>query len=146
MRQRKHNRLQQRIDPRGNRFWTYPNGFFTIKDTPLTCLVSDGGGWEHVSVSCPGFERLPTWEEMALVKDLFWEPDEAVMQLHPPQDNYIDNAPVLHLWKPIAQAIPLPPPTMVGFAGVSFEDLKAAAPARGKRNKQRHIRRKRKRR
>ena len=148
MRSRKHSRLQQWLypmDPERNR-WAYPNGMFIVKYTDLTCLASNGGGWEHVSVSCQEFERLPTWEEMALVKDLFWDPWEAVMQLHPPQQDYVDNAPVLHLWKPLGIEIPLPPPTMVGFPGVSFEDLEGAAPALGKRSKQRYIRRKRKRR
>lgn len=38
--------------------------------------------WEHVSVSTR--RRCPTWKEMCFIKDLFWEPEEAVMQLHPP--------------------------------------------------------------
>lgn len=69
--------------------------------------------WEHVSVSVKN--RCPNWIEMCFVKDLFWEPEEAVMQLHPPKSDYINNHPYcLHLWRPIAVEIPLPPSIAVG--------------------------------
>ena len=65
------------------------------------------GGWEHVSVSCSN--RCPNWPEMAFVKDLFWGPDECVVQYHPPEKDYVNNHPgVLHLWKaPVV--MPMPP-------------------------------------
>ena len=47
----------------------------------LMVISSDGLGWEHVSISLK--TRCPTWPEMCFVKDLFWEKNEAVMQLHP---------------------------------------------------------------
>lgn len=66
---------------------------------PLRIIASDGGGWDHVSVSTP--RRCPTWDEMAAVKDLFFAPEEAVMQLHPPKSDYINLHPYcLHLWRP----------------------------------------------
>lgn len=72
--------------------------------------------WEHVSISLP--RRCPTWAEMCRMKDLFWEPDEAVMQLHPPTDDYVNYHPFcLHLWRPgddAVGAIPLPPSILVG--------------------------------
>lgn len=69
--------------------------------------------WEHVSVSTPS--RIPSWAGMCFVKDLFWEPEEAVMQLHPPASQYVNNHPwTLHLWRPTDAVIPLPPPIMVG--------------------------------
>lgn len=72
-------------------------------------------GWEHVSVSLLGGHRLPTWDEMGYVKRLFWGPDEAVLQFHPPESAYVNNGEVLHLWrKPTAEA-ELPPPILVGF-------------------------------
>jgi hypothetical protein len=68
-------------------------------------------GWEHVSVSCA--KRTPTWDEMCFVKNLFWEPEEMVVQLHPPQSRWINQHPyVLHLWKS-PQTIELPPRGMV---------------------------------
>ena len=62
----------------------------------LMVVASVGGGWEHVSVSLP--ERCPTWEEMYFVKDLFWNEDEVVMQLHPAKAENINMHPYcLHI-------------------------------------------------
>ncbi len=83
---------------------------------------SDLPKWEHVSVSLPS--RCPTWLEMCLVKDLFWEPEECVMQLHPPRSQWVNNHPhCLHLWRPLEAQIPLPPAEMVGVAGVTLEQF-----------------------
>ncbi len=71
--------------------------------------------WNHVSVSLPG--RCPAWEEMCYVKDLFFDPEETVMQLHPPRSTWVSNHKYcLHLWEPVGEGvtIPLPPPRMVG--------------------------------
>lgn len=40
--------------------------------------LPESGGWEHVSISLQ--TRPPNWQEMAFVKDLFWEDDECVLQ------------------------------------------------------------------
>ena len=60
------------------------SGFFIVKkqNASLRIQASDGGGWDHVSVSLA--TRCPTWDEMCYVKSLFFMPHEAVMQLHPP--------------------------------------------------------------
>jgi hypothetical protein len=74
---------------------------------------SEGMGWEHVSVSLKN--RCPNWLEMSFVKDLFWEDEEAVMQLHPPKSDYVNcHQYCLHLWRPIDVEIPLPNSVMVG--------------------------------
>lgn len=85
----------------------------------LCIIISDGSDWpelfgltslpwEHISVSAQG--RCPTWEEMNWVKDLFWEPEECVLQFHPPRSVYVNRCPfALHLWKPVGVLIPLPP-------------------------------------
>ena|SRR5436190_18619915 len=97
------------------------NGSFMIpysaadpgKRETLRVIASDGKGWEHVSVSLPN--RCPTWEQMDFIKDLFWEPHECVMQLHPPRSNWVNLHPYcLHLWRPIGVEIPQPPRYMVG--------------------------------
>lgn len=68
----------------------------------LSIIASDGGGWDHVSVSLA--TRCPTWEEMCWVKRLFFEPDEVVMQLHPAETDYVNNHKFcLHLWRPQSQ-------------------------------------------
>ena len=70
-------------------------------------------GWEHVSVSVR--HRCPNWEEMTYVKQLFWNPEEAVMQLHPPESDYVNCHPhCLHMWRPLRAEIPLPPSGLVG--------------------------------
>lgn len=77
-------------------------------------IVSDGMGWEHVSVSRR--DRCLTWEEMCQVKAMFWDDDDCVLQFHPPKSEYVNNHPYcLHLWRPIGVAVPMPDSIMVGI-------------------------------
>lgn len=77
-----------------------------------TVVASDGLGWEHVSVSLPN--RCPNWEEMCIIKSLFWDPEEAVMQIHPKDSEYVNNHPYcLHLWRP-SWGVQTPPLELVG--------------------------------
>ena len=92
------------------------NGCFVIPYQPsakkLTVICSDGGGWDHVSVSLPS--RCPTWDEMNFIKNLFFDSEEAVMQLHPPKSMYKNlHKYCLHLWRPQHERIPLPNSLMV---------------------------------
>ena len=100
------------------------NGHFLL-DGPegnrLFCVVSDGCGWDHVSVSvCSNIigatkpPRLPTWTEMDFVKRTFFRDDEVAVQIHPTKDAHVSNAEVLHLWRSQDVAHPLPPIGMVG--------------------------------
>lgn len=104
-------------------------GYFRIRQTDsVLSIISSGeryahsaaSEWEHVSVSIyQKADRLPTWEEMAHVKDLFWTPEETVVQFHPAESEYVDVAQVLHLWKPpyelaLPPAITLAPPELAG--------------------------------
>jgi hypothetical protein len=78
-------------------------------------IASWGMGWEHVSVSLPGQNRCPTWNEMCNVKNLFWNDNETVIQYHPAKQDYVNCHPfVLHLWKPIGIELPKPPTIMIG--------------------------------
>lgn len=58
------------------------------------------GGWEHVSISLRA-KRLPTWDEMCLIKDIFWDDEEDVVQMHPKKSQYVNLAEALHLWRPV---------------------------------------------
>lgn len=70
------------------------------------------GDWEHVSVSF--VNRVPTWDEMKRVKELFWRPDETVIQFHPKASKYKNEFPFcLHLWSVAGVDIPLPPSELV---------------------------------
>lgn len=89
-------------------------GLFVVpfQGRDLKVIASDDQGWEHVSVSLQN--RCPNWSEMSHIKDLFWNEDECVMQLHPAKSNYINFHPYcLHLWRPKADLIPMPPIMMV---------------------------------
>lgn len=87
--------------------------FIPLKGDTLAVIVSDQDGWDHVSVSLQ--KRCPSWNEMCFVKDLFFDPEEAVMQLHPPASTYINcHEYRLHLWRPQEKRIPMPPTYMVG--------------------------------
>ena len=66
------------------------------KPTAIAVIASWGGGWEHVSVSLA--RRCPTWEEMCMVKDIFWGEEECG----------------LHLWKKIGEEYETPPKEYVG--------------------------------
>jgi hypothetical protein len=78
----------------------------------ILVVASDGMEWEHVSVS-KSYE-CPTWSEMCKVKDLFWDPEDCVIQYHPPRSAHISLHPYcLHMWRPIEGAIPMPPEFMV---------------------------------
>jgi hypothetical protein len=110
------------------------NGAFMLKARPtrasLYVIASNGGGWEHVSVSVAGERRCPTWDEMAWIKTVFFEDHETVMQLHPPQSAYVNNhAHCLHLWRPLREGIPVPPALMVGFKSLTPELIAQLKPA-----------------
>ena len=80
---------------------------------PMVFQTSCGGGWEHVSVSFTN--RCPTWDEMCMVKDIFWDGDETVIQYHPSKENHVNYHPhCLHLWKPIGIDFPVQPSIFVG--------------------------------
>jgi hypothetical protein len=83
----------------------------------LMIIASDGMGWEHVSVHISeGTQtRTPTWDEMCIVKDLFWDAEDVVLQYHPKKSEYINNHPhTLHLWRPVGAEVPTPPSILVG--------------------------------
>lgn len=75
-------------------------------------------GWDHVSISVRRkgdrhHHGLPSWAEMCLIKDLFWEPEDVVVQFHPRASEYVDQHPCLHLWHYIP-GFPTPDPILVG--------------------------------
>lgn len=90
--------------------WDGGNGWIhhPLFKKPMAVVFSWGGGWDHVSVSFRN--RTPTWDEMCMVKDIFFNEKETVIQYHPAKSNYINNHPyTLHLWKPQKTEIPTPP-------------------------------------
>jgi len=91
------------------------NGFFLIpySDEILKVMISDQMGWDHVSVSLQ--RRIPEWKEMHWIKRLFFDDEETVIQIHPPESLYVNRCEYcLHLWKNQFQEILLPPREMIG--------------------------------
>ena len=88
---------------------------FTVYGAKLLCIISDGGGWDHVSVSAyDPMPRVPTWDEMCWVKDAFFTDDETVVQFHPKQSAYLNHCPTcLHMWRNQTSEHELPPSWMV---------------------------------
>lgn len=93
------------------------NGAFSlkIKGEEWFIIASDGMGWEHISISHMVKTKLPSWTTMCILKDMFFEPEEVVMQLHPKKSEYVNNYQCLHLWRPINKEIPAPPSILVGM-------------------------------
>lgn len=62
--------------------------------------------WEHISVSQGN--KIPSWDEMCLARDIFWNDNECVIQyMHENNNN------TMHLWRPVGADIPVPPKILV---------------------------------
>jgi hypothetical protein len=89
-------------------------GTFFYKNVVFLFVFSSGEGWDHLSVSIEN--RCPTWNEMCMMKDIFWPPHEACLQYHPAQKDYINNHPyTLHIWRPSDGVFPSPPTVLIGI-------------------------------
>lgn len=78
------------------------NGLFRFQfDThAIRCIASDGGGWQHVSVSYEFEKKCPSWDVLCRIKDLFWEDQDVVIQIHPKKSEYVNrHEHCLHLWR-----------------------------------------------
>lgn len=82
------------------------NGVFNVRTFKsgrrFQVIATDGGGWDHVSV-CPldHPNKLPTWDEMCEIKDMFFEPEEECVEYHPRKSEYVNlKSNCLHLWRP----------------------------------------------
>lgn len=58
---------------------------------------ADDREWLHVSLSFP--DRMPSWETLKSVRDLFVGRERTVLQVLPPAAKYVNKHPYcLHLW------------------------------------------------
>ena len=111
-----------------------PDGFDGEIQMPTwkgSIICSWGGGWDHVSVS-PYKKRItPEWDDMCMLKDIFFNDDEAVIQIHPPAAEYVNNMTnCLHLWRYQDGPMVLPPSFMVGLKkGQTIQDVNREAKA-----------------
>lgn len=99
--------------------FTDEEGFRGIIQFPRwqgSLIVSWGAGWEHASVAPFRKSYLPTWDDMCFLKNLIWKDDEAVIEIHPPKDQYVNNlSNCLHLWRCTYREMVLPPSCLVGI-------------------------------
>ncbi len=91
------------------------NGVFRLvisKKNKLNIMASDGGGWDHVSVSAKG--KTPSYYEMKKVRRLFWGDDDVVVEYHMGEKDHINiHSNVLHLWCWQGGKFPTPPKLFV---------------------------------
>ena len=70
-------------------------------------FTEEEDGWEHVSFSPYDHSKLPSWDDMCQLKDIFWEDEETVIQIHPKKSEYVNiRQNCLHLWR--NKNVPLP--------------------------------------
>lgn len=92
------------------------NGVFEVRVGAkwFWVIASNGGGWEHVSVSPVSGNGIPTWKDMCAIKEMFFEDEEAVMQIHPKKSEYVNlHKNCLHLWRLTDGLMVLPPKEFV---------------------------------
>lgn len=75
-------------------------GFVELKGGKRASFCfSTADGIEHASIQLYA-RRLPTWDEMCEVKDIFWDEEEDVVQVHPRRSVYVNLTEALHLLRP----------------------------------------------
>lgn len=85
-------------------------GTVSVNGIKCSLVFSWGGGWDHVSIAPFNHKITPSWGDMCKLKDLFFDEDEAVIQIHPKKQDYVNRMKnCLHLWKPTQEELPLPP-------------------------------------
>jgi hypothetical protein len=90
---------------------------FILEGQLVKVIASDMGGWQHVSVSLESRPNVPPkWSIMCHIKDLFWEDEDVVIQIHPRKSEYVNYHPgCLHLWRCTdGREQPTPPSIFVG--------------------------------
>lgn len=96
-----------------SKIWNYTpflmNSAFVKLPDCGTCSVIWGNnedGYEHVSVSPKKKFSVPTWNDMCVPKDMFFDAEEEVYQIHPKKSEYVDAVEnCLHLWRPIGHEL-----------------------------------------
>lgn len=101
--QRDSERVLPRILPSGWEHWGPSAGGFAstsglrVLSSVVVDREQDGRRWHHVSASRAN--RLPSWEDMCEVKELFVGLERKGIQIFPPRSEYCNGHPFcLHLW------------------------------------------------
>ena len=87
----------------GNLLYGVYEGYIKLPDCGA-CHVIWGyneDGWEHVSVSPKKKDVLPTWNDMARLKEIFFCPEEEAYQIMPKKSEYVNfKENCLHIYRP----------------------------------------------
>lgn len=79
------------------------SGFVRLPDCGA-CKVMFGyneDGYEHVSISPVNSHRMPSWDDMSRLKNIFFYPEEEAYQIMPKKSEYVNvKGNCLHLWRP----------------------------------------------
>jgi len=96
----------------------------TYGDTSfLKVVASSGFSWDHVSVMHP--DRVPTNADMEIVRSLFWDPDETVIEYHDVSyaiDGLCKAVAERHLWRPQGCEVIRPPSRISSQFCISVEE------------------------
>jgi hypothetical protein len=89
------------------------DGYVTLSSGKRAVFVfSFECGWEHLSISYKS--SIPTWDDMCIAKDIFFEKSDTCVQYHPAEADYVNVCKTcLHIWRPINELLPKPPKEMV---------------------------------
>ena|SRR5258706_10455230 len=113
-------------DLAGNVNKLVPDGVYQIphfwqKRHFLFCKFAIEDGWERLAIHLTHVQsqksmkvqkvaRSLTHQELALVKDLFWRPEEVTVIFQPAGTHYIANLKfVSFIWRPVDLPLPIPP-------------------------------------
>lgn len=91
--------LSPRVLPPG---WRHTGGNHWATGDGLSIIASaewvGGERWWHVSCARPA--RLPSWDDLRKVKDVFIGRDHTAVSVLPSEDRYVNTHPFcLHLWR-----------------------------------------------
>ena len=91
------------------------------------CKFTKAFGWEHLAITPqPQRNKVPEWDVMCKVKDIFWDEEECCVEYHPRKSQYINNNEVcLHIWKPLNIELPEPPTILLGFQDMNSSEAKS---------------------
>jgi hypothetical protein len=105
-----------------NTKYTGNNGSFIIRGKEkLLCTATDAFGWEHVVISKLGW--APDQSEVQMVRDLFWDPSDWVVQFFFPETEPFHQHPWhVHLWRPHC-GLSVPQAFMMGITPIHTELL-----------------------
>ena len=80
------------------------NDMINLPDSGLcTCVFGlNEYGYEHVSMSPCKKNKIPSWEDMTYLKNIFWMDEEECYQIMPRKSEYVNiKGNCLHLWRPV---------------------------------------------